>query len=53
MRVKSGFVKDLSRLGRNLNKLVIVDDTTNNFKFQKENAIKVESWKGDPNDTEL
>lgn len=53
VRVKSGFIKDLSRLGRDLAKVVIVDDTSNNFKLQKENAIKVNSWKGDPNDTEL
>ena len=53
VRVKSGFIKDLSRLGRDLNKVIIVDDTANSFKLQKENAIKVNSWKGDPNDTEL
>lgn len=53
MRVKSGFVKDLSRLGRNLNKVIIVDDTPNNFKFQKDNAIKVGSWRGESDDNEL
>ena len=53
VRVRSGFIKDLSRLGRDLNKVIIVDDTANSFKLQKENAIKVNSWKGDPNDTEL
>jgi TFIIF-interacting CTD phosphatase-like protein len=53
VRVKSGFVKDLSRLGRNLNKVIIVDDTPNNFKFQKDNAIKVGSWKGEFDDNEL
>ena len=53
VRSKYGFTKDLSRLGRNLNKLIILDDMSSNFKWQKENGIKIKSWQGDPNDNEL
>jgi CTD small phosphatase-like protein 2 len=35
VRVKHGFVKDLSRLGRDLKKVIILDDLSSNFKLQK------------------
>lgn len=35
VRIKNGFVKDLSRIGRDLTKIIIVDDLPNNFKLQK------------------
>jgi len=35
VRVKNGFVKDLNRLGRDLSKVVIIDDLAKNFKLQK------------------
>jgi RNA polymerase II subunit A small phosphatase-like protein len=53
VRVKTGFVKDLSRLGRDLNKIIILDDLSSNFKWQKDNGIKIKSWMGDMNDNEL
>jgi CTD small phosphatase-like protein 2 len=46
VRVKNGFVKDLSRLGRDLNKIIILDDLSNNFKLQKENGVKIKAWQG-------
>ena len=53
VRVKHGFVKDLSRIGRDLNKVIILDDLSNNFKLQKENGVKIKSWKGEADDNEL
>lgn len=47
VRVKNGFVKDLSRLGRDLNKIIILDDLSNNFKLQKENGVKIKAWHGE------
>jgi len=35
VRVKHGFVKDLNRLGRDLKKVIILDDLSSNFKLQK------------------
>ncbi len=53
MRSKYGLTKDLSRLGRNLNSVIILDDMSSNFKWQKENGIKIKSWQGDIKDNEL
>ncbi len=53
VRVKHGFVKDLSRIGRDLKKVIILDDLSNNFKLQKENGVKIKSWKGEADDNEL
>ena len=46
-------VKDLSRIGRNLKKMVIIDDTPQNYRFHKDNAISISSWKGNQSDQEL
>jgi Dullard-like phosphatase family protein len=47
------YVKDLSRLGRELNKTLIVDNSPHSFAFQPENAIHCDSWFDDQTDTEL
>lgn len=46
----SSTVKDLSRIGRKLEKVIFVDDLECNTKLQPENSIRVTPWKGDPND---
>ena len=33
--------------------MVILDDDTGNFRYQKENGIQVTKWKGDMGDREL
>lgn len=53
VRLKNGMVKDLSRLGRNLNKTVIVDDQSSNYRSNRDNGIKILSWKGDKMDMQL
>lgn len=47
------FIKDISRVGRQLSKTIIVDNNPDNFKFQPENGIFVKSWFNDPNDNAL
>lgn len=47
MRVKHGYIKDLSRIGRDLKKIIILDDLSSNFKLQKDNGVKIKSWKGE------
>jgi len=47
------YLKDLDVLGRDLAKVAIVDNTPYVFGFQPDNAIPIESWYDDPDDTEL
>ena len=46
-------IKDLSRVGRDLSQMILVDNLERNFQFQKENGIHVRSWYGDPKDNIL
>ena len=41
------FVKDIGRLGRPMNKLIIVDNLPQNFKLQKENGIRIKPFWGE------
>jgi RNA polymerase II subunit A small phosphatase-like protein len=46
----NAFVKDLTRLGRNMKDLIIVDNSPVAYLFQPENAIPAVSWYDDPSD---
>ena len=50
---EANYIKDLSRIGRSLNKTIIVDNLSENFQLQYENGIMIKSWFDDPNDTAL
>ena len=50
---KGVFIKDLSRIGRELSKTIIVDNNPDNFQYQTENGIFIKSWYQDPEDTAL
>ncbi|XP_019910621.2 uncharacterized protein LOC105026538 isoform X1 [Esox lucius] len=50
---RGNYVKDLSRLGRELNKVVIVDNSPASYIFHPDNAVPVASWFDDMADTEL
>ena len=47
------YVKDLSLLGRDLNKTIIVDNIKDNFERQPDNGIEILTWIGEENDREL
>lgn len=47
------FVKDLSKLGRDLSKVIIVDNVAENFQLQPDNGIFIKSWFDDQKDTAL
>ena len=47
------FVKDLSRLGRDLQKVIIIDNSPAAYMLQPYNAIAITDWFDDQLDTEL
>lgn len=47
------FVKDLSRLNRPLEKIIIIDNSSVAYLLQPYNAIPISSWFDDPTDNEL
>ena len=47
------FVKDLSKIGRDLNRIIIVDNLADNFKLQQNNGIQIGTWIDDMKDTQL
>jgi len=50
---KGNFVKDMSRLGRDIKKVLIIDNSPTSYMFHPENAIPCETWYDDEHDTEL
>ncbi|XP_068197249.1 CTD small phosphatase-like protein isoform X2 [Antennarius striatus] len=50
---RGNYVKDLSRLGRELSSVIIVDNSPASYIFHPENAVPVQSWFDDMSDTEL
>ena len=49
----NAYVKDLTRLGRPMKDIIIVDNSPVAYLFQPENAMPAVSWYDDPADTEL
>jgi len=47
------FIKDLSKLGRDISKIIIIDNNKDNFSLQPENGLHICSFLGDQNDDEL
>ena len=44
---ENDFVKDITRIGRPLDKMIIVDNMPQNFRLQKENGIVIKAFWGD------
>ena len=47
------YIKDLSKLGRDLKRVCIVDNNKDNFSLQPENGLFISSYYGEQNDNEL
>ena len=47
--IDNDFVKDLSRIGRPLDKIIIIDNMPQNYKLQKENGILIKGFWGEEN----
>ena len=48
-----GYVKDLSKLNRDLNNVIIIDNNPDCYFLNKENGIPIKTWLNDKNDKEL
>jgi len=47
------YIKDLSRLGRDIRRVIIIDNSPVSYIFHQDNAVPVTSWFDDMNDNEL
>ena len=45
--------KDLMRLGRDMSKIIIIDNLKDNFKLQPNNGLFIKTWTSDINDNQL
>jgi len=52
-RLTQGYVKDLSRLGRDLRSVIIIDNSPICYSLQPDNAIPIQTWRDDIHDREL
>jgi Dullard-like phosphatase family protein len=52
-RLSVGYVKDLSRLGRDLRHVIIIDNSPTCYALQPDNAIPIRTWRDDMSDREL
>mmetsp|Transcript_31421 Transcript_31421/g.91803 ORF Transcript_31421/g.91803 Transcript_31421/m.91803 type:complete len:336 (+) Transcript_31421:188-1195(+) len=52
-RHNSGYVKDLSKLGRDLGGVIIIDNSPVCYALQPDNAIPIRTWRDDVTDREL
>ena len=48
--VGQNFIKDLSKIGRPLDKIIIIDNMPQNFSYNKENGIYIKPFWGEEND---
>lgn len=48
-----GPLKDLTKLGRNLSKVIFMDNVPSNFRNCAENGMKISTWEGERNDLSL
>lgn len=46
-------VKDIGKIGRDLKKVIIIDNISDNFQRQSDNGIFITTWLGNEKDTEL
>ena len=50
---KDTFVKDISRIGRDIKKIIIIDNNERNFVLNKKNGIKIAPYYGDEDNNNI
>ena len=53
VKVISDLIRDISKLGRDLSKVIIIDNLPENFKLQNNNGFAIRTWNEDMKDTQL
>lgn len=53
LRDGEGYIKDLNQISKNLNDLIIIDNSPISYSLNESNGILVEGWINDPTDTDL
>ena len=53
VKVISNLTRDISKLGRDLSKVIIIDNLPENFKLQNNNGLAIKTWNEDMKDTQL
>ncbi|OMJ72290.1 hypothetical protein SteCoe_29311 [Stentor coeruleus] len=51
--INNTYIKDLSKLGRDLRHVIIVDNSPVSYSLQPMNAVPIKTWIDDPDDDEL
>lgn len=51
--IANTLVKDLSLLGRDMSKIIIIDNSPSSYMLQPDNAIPIKTWTGDQSDKAL
>jgi len=46
-------LKDLSKLGRDIRKIIIIDNVKENFQWQPENGLNIKNFEGEESDNEF
>lgn len=49
----TGLVKDLSKLGRDLSRIIMIDNIPENFRIQPINGLWIRTWNEEIRDTQL
>ena len=52
-KFSDNYLKDIGKLGRDLKKIIIIDNVSDNFCLNPENGIFINTWIGDENDKSL
>lgn len=50
---RTHYVKDISKLGRKMDRMLIIDHDPEAFRLQPQNGIEIRPFQGDPGDSEL
>jgi len=46
-------IRDLSLLGRNLSKIIMIDNLADNFRLQPNNGLPIKTWNDEIKDNQL